>query len=124
MTPGDIAALIWAGGFILFVLLAAIPIVKLGRFIDEMRRGMGDLANGATPLVEEVTQTVTLTNDQIKKVDVVSNNVSDASANLSALSSLMASTLGQPLIKVSAFTYGVRRAIAERGRSASGKHSR
>ena len=38
-------------------------------------------------------------------------NVSDASANVSALSSLVTSTVGQPLIKVASFSYGVRQAF-------------
>ena len=54
------------------------------------------------------------TNTQLEKVDGITDNVSDASANVSALSSLVASTVGQPLIKVASFSYGVRKAF--RGR--------
>ena len=39
-------------------------------------------------------------NEQLEKVDDITSNVSDASANVSALSSLVTSTVGQPLIKV------------------------
>ena len=58
------------------------------------------------------------------KVDGISNNVSDATANISALSSLVAATIGQPLIKVSAFSYGVRQAFAGRGKPGRSRHSR
>ena len=51
------------------------------------------------------------TNEQLEKVDDITSNVSDASANVSALSSLVTSTVGQPLIKVASFSYGVRQAF-------------
>ena len=63
------------------------------------------------PLIEEVTRTVVTTNEQLEKVDDITSNVSDASANVSALSSLVTSTVGQPLIKVASFSYGVRQAF-------------
>ena len=44
-------------------------------------------------------------------MDDITSNVSDASANVSALSSLVTSTVGQPLIKVASFSYGVRQAF-------------
>ena len=48
----------------------------------------------------------------------------DASANISALSSLVAATVGSPLIKVAAFSYGVRSAFAARRKPGSGRRSR
>ena len=36
--------------------------------------------------------------------------------NVSALTSLFAATLGSPIVKVAAFSYGVRRALADRRR--------
>ena len=57
-------------------------------------------------------------------MDGISNNVSDATANISALSALVAATIGSPLIKVAAFSYGVRQAFAGRGKPKRGKRSR
>ena len=99
MSGGDIAGLIAAGVFALLVLLLAVPILKLGSVFDEMRTTIRSISDGATPLMDEVTATVSTTNQQLKKVDGISNNVSDASANISALSSLMAATVGSPLIR-------------------------
>ena len=112
MSGGDIAGLIAAGVFAVLVLLLAVPILKLGKVFDEVRTAIRSLSDGATPLMDEVTATVSTTNQQLKKVDGISSNVSDASANLSALSSLVAATVGSPLIKVAAFSYGVRTAVA------------
>ncbi|MDJ0320052.1 DUF948 domain-containing protein [Pseudarthrobacter sp. PS3-L1] len=124
MSGGDIAGLIAAGVFALLVLLLAVPIVKLGRVLDEVRTTIRSLSDGATPLMDEVTATVTTTNAQLKKVDGIASNVSDASANISALSALVAATIGSPLIKVSAFTFGVRQAMGNRKKPAAGRRSR
>jgi hypothetical protein len=93
------------------VALLAVPILKLGRVFDELRLTIRSLNNETVPLIDEVTRTVSTTNSQLEKVDGITTNVSDASANVSALSSLVASTVGQPLIKVAAFSHGVRRAF-------------
>ncbi len=114
MSGGDIAGLIAAGVFAVLVALLAVPVWKLGKVFDEMRGAIRTLSEETTPLIDEVTTTVSTTNLQLQKVDGISSNVSDASANLSALSSLVAATIGSPLIKVSAFSYGVRSALASR----------
>lgn len=124
MSGGDIAGLIAAGVFAVLVALLAVPIMKLGKVFDEMRRTIRQIGDGTTPLIDEVTATVATTNTQLGKVDGISNNVSDATANISALSALVAATVGQPLIKVAAFSYGVRQAMAGRGRKKTARRSR
>ncbi len=124
MSGGDIAGLIAAGVFAVLVLLLAVPIWKLGRVLDELRTAIRTVTDGTTPLIEEVTSTVSTTHQQLKTVDGITSNVSDASANISALSSLIAATIGSPLIKVSAFSYGVRSALAGRTAPARRRRSR
>ncbi|MFJ5106629.1 MULTISPECIES: DUF948 domain-containing protein [unclassified Glutamicibacter] len=111
MSGSDIAGLIAAGAFVVLVVLLAVPIIKLGKVFDELRKSIKDLADGTTPLIGEVANTVATTNDQLKKVDAITSNVSDTTANVSALSSLVAATVGKPLIKVAAFTEGVKVAM-------------
>lgn len=67
MSGGDIAGLIAAGVFALLVLLLAVPILKLGRVLDEVRTSIRSISDGATPLMDEVTATVSTTNQQLKK---------------------------------------------------------
>lgn len=126
MSGSDIAGLIAAGVFAVLVALLALPIVKLGKVFDELRSSIRTLSDGATPLMDEVTSTVSTTHEQLKKVDGIAANVSDASANVSALSSLVAATVGSPLVKVASFTYGVRSAWIQRGDDAkpTGRRSR
>lgn len=89
----------------------AIPLMKLGKVFDELVIVIRSLNSEATPLISEVTKTMITTNSQLEKVDDITNNVSDASANVSALSSLVTSTVGQPLIKVASLSYGLRKAM-------------
>ncbi|GAA1050471.1 DUF948 domain-containing protein [Arthrobacter russicus] len=114
MSGGDIAGLIAAGVFAILVAILAVPVFKLGKVFDELSGTIRSISEGTTPLIDEVTATVSTTNEQLKKVDGMTSNVSDATANLSALSSLIAATVGSPLIKVAAFSYGVREAFAGR----------
>lgn len=111
MTGGDIAGLISAGVFAILVALLALPIIRLTKVFDELIVTIRSLNQSTGPLIEEVTRTVVTTNEQLEKVDDITSNVSDASANVSALSSLVTSTVGQPLIKVASFSYGVRQAF-------------
>ncbi|EMQ97636.1 DUF948 domain-containing protein [Paeniglutamicibacter gangotriensis] len=123
MTGSDIAGLIAAGVFAVLVALLAIPIWKLGKVFDELRAAVKDVSDGTTPLLSEVTNTVATTNDQMLKVDGITTNVSDATANISALSSLTAATVGRPLIKVAAFSAGVRSVLATKP-TGKGRRSR
>lgn len=123
MTGSDIAGLIAAAVFAVLVALLAIPIWKLGRVFDELRHAVREVSEGTTPLLEEVTTTVATTNGQLLKVDTITTNVSDASANITALSSLVAATVGRPLIKAAAFSHGVRAALAATP-SGKGRRSR
>ena len=114
MSGGDIAGLIAAGVFAILVALLALPIIRLTKVFDELIVTIRSLNQSTSPLIDEVTKTVVTTNEQLEKVDGITSNVSDASANVSALSSLVTSTVGQPLIKVASFSYGVRQAFAVR----------
>jgi uncharacterized protein YoxC len=125
MSVGDVAGLIAALAFVLLVGFLAYPLVKLGKVLDETRLTVRGLSEGTLPLLSEVTTTVATTNEQLERVDTITTNVAQVSTNVSALTSLFAATLGSPVVKVAAFTYGVRQALGGRragtGR-AGGRH--
>lgn len=114
MSVGDIAGLIAAIAFVLLVGLLAIPLLKVGKVLDEARRLVRNVTDETVPLINGVTETVGHTNDQLERVDAITSNVQQMTTNISALASLFAATLGSPVVKVAAFTYGVRRAMSER----------
>ena len=116
MSPGEIAGLIAACAFLLLVGVLAYPLVKLGWVFDETRHMIKGVSDETVPLLSEVTTTVTHTNEQLVRVDAITSNVQAMTTNVSALTALFAATLGTPVIKVAAFTYGVRSAISGRNR--------
>jgi predicted PurR-regulated permease PerM len=115
MSAGDVAGLIAAVVFALLVGLLAYPIVKVGRLVEDLRHAVQGVSEQTIPLLSEVTTTVSTTNAQLVRVDAITANVQQVTTNVSALTSLFAATLGSPLVKVAAFSYGVRQAMSGRG---------
>lgn len=120
MTIGDIAGLIAAVVFAVLVGLLAIPLVKLGRVLDETRNAIREASDGITPILSETTVTIQEANKQLARVDTITSNVADVTGNVSALVALFAATVGGPLIKLAGFSAGVRAAF----RAASPRGSR
>ena len=114
MSIGELAGLIAALAFVLLVGFLAYPLYKLGKVFDETRVSVHDLTGGALPLLSEVTTTVTTANGQLVRVDTITSNVAEVSENVSALTRLFAATLGSPVVKVAAFSYGLRQALSNR----------
>ena len=111
MSGGDVAAIIGASGFVLLVVFLAVPLLKLGRVLDETRNSIRDLNESVAPLLTELTETVTETNKQLAKVDVITENVADVTTNISSLVAVFSATLGSPLVKLAGLTQGLRSAI-------------
>lgn len=114
MSIGELAGLIAALAFVLLVGFLGYPLYKLGKVFDETRVSVHDLSGSAVPLLDEVTTTVSNTNAQLVRVDTITRNAAEVSENVSALTRLFAATLGSPVVKVAAFSYGVRQALSGR----------
>ena len=121
MTVGEIAGLIAAIAACVFVALAAVPLLKAGRALDEVRLAVRDLGTNSVPGLQELKGTVAATNTELAKLGVVTDDASTVSGhatvvseNAAQLSTLFAATLGGPLVKTAAFTYGVRKAFKGR----------
>jgi uncharacterized protein YoxC len=129
VSAGEIAALVAAAAFALLVLLAAIPLLKLGRTLDEATVAIRKAHENTDPLFDGANTTLTHVNTQLERVDGITANARAVTGNVSALSSLFTATLGGPLVKTAALSYGVSRAIRSRRKAkaasdAAGKHSR
>lgn len=127
MSGGAIAALIAAGAFVLLVLLLAYPLLKLGRTLDEATLAIRKTHDGVSPLLDQAQDTMTQVNSQLDHVGGIAKNVDSMTTNVAALTSVVSSTLGSPLIKVAAFSYGVRKTVHDRRdvqvlRDAKSKH--
>jgi uncharacterized protein YoxC len=111
MSGGDIAGLVAAGVFAILVALIAIPLVKLGKVFDETSAAIRDLSSNVTPLLEEATTTISESNKQLGRLDTITGDIAETTGNVTALVSLFAASVGGPLIKVAAFSAGVRAAL-------------
>ena len=103
MSGGDIAAIIAASAFALFVLFTAIPLVKLGRLIDETSASVRELSEDVSPLLTGLTETVTETNKQLARIDVITENAAEVSQNISSLVAVFTASVGSPLVKIAGF---------------------
>jgi uncharacterized protein YoxC len=114
VSGGAIAALVAAIAFAVLVLLLAIPLFKLGRTLDEATLAIRKTHEGAAPLLAEAQDAMTQVNTQLVHVEGIAKNVNSMTTNVAALTSVVSSTLGNPLIKVAAFSYGVRKTVNQR----------
>lgn len=121
MTLGEVAGLIAAVAAVALVAFSAVPLLKLGRVLEETRLAVRDVGHNTVPILVELKGTVSATNDELGKLSLVTNDIAKVSANASVvsenaaqLSTVFSSTLGGPLIKTAAFTYGVRQAVTGR----------
>jgi uncharacterized protein YoxC len=92
----------------------AYVLVKLGKVVGDTSKLVSGVADQTVPLLGEVTSSVVHVNHELERVDAITANVQSISSNVSALTAVFAATLGSPVIKVAAFSYGVRRALSER----------
>jgi uncharacterized protein YoxC len=121
---GEIAGLVAAGAFLLLVLILAVPLLKLGKTVDQATRTLAQVADSLGPTlanvnttIDGVNETLVGVNGQLAKVDTMTNHAQQVTTNVASLSSLVAATVGGPLVKVAAFTYGVRSAAKARNKT-------
>jgi uncharacterized protein YoxC len=124
MSAGAVAGLIAAGAFLILALFGCYAIAKLARIFDEVAERVRqtdraidestDRIRQAGTTVDEVNTALASVNIELAKVEQITTHVEQITGNVSALTSVFAATLGGPVIKVAAFTYGVRRAASKR----------
>ena len=130
MSLGAIAGLIAAIAFVALVGLAAVPLLKLGRVLEEVRLAVRDIGHESVPILTELQGTVRATNEELHRIGVVTEDVAKVSHNATVvtenaanLATVFSATLGGPLVKTAALTYGVRKAFRD-GPSRLGRRSR
>ncbi|MFE2726223.1 DUF948 domain-containing protein [Kitasatospora sp. NPDC059327] len=119
MSVGELAGLLVAVFWAVLVTLLAVVLVRLSRVLKEAAVLVSAVTEQAVPLLSEAGAAVRSANEQLERVDEITANVQDAAANANALSSTVAATLGGPLVKVAAFSYGVRKAVAKQNGTAT-----
>jgi uncharacterized protein YoxC len=116
VSAGAVVGLIFAIFFAVGVVFLCVVLLRLSQVLRETKQLVAGISEKTSPLLTEITATVVTTNQQLGKVDVITDNVSNISTNASALASTFSATVGGPMIKAAAFSYGVRSALANRRR--------
>jgi uncharacterized protein YoxC len=115
--PGGYAVLALAFGWVVLVGFLAYVLVKLGGVLQSSADLVDGITEKTVPLLGEVTTSVVHVNMELERVDAITENVQNVSSNIAGLTALFAATLGSPVVKVAAFSYGVRRAAGRKHRS-------
>lgn len=130
MNGGEIAALIAAGAFAMLVLVLAVPLLRLRHTVDAATRAIRDLTDRTAPILGKADTTMDNVNTallqvqtsldgvnlQLQKVDTITGHAAHVSANVANLAGVVTSVASNPLVKVAAFGYGVRKAAALRSK--------
>jgi uncharacterized protein YoxC len=128
VSGGQIAALIAAGAFLMLVLVLAVPILRLRHTVDAATRAVNEITDRTAPILGNVNTTVENVNTaltqvhtsldgvnlQLARLDTITGHASQVSANVANLVTVVSSAASNPLTKVAAFTYGMRRAAKQR----------
>jgi uncharacterized protein YoxC len=128
---GSIAALIAALTFLLLVGVLSVPILRLRHTIDAATKALREVADQTGPMLGNVNTTITNVNAalgqvqtsldgvnlQLARLDTITDHAQRVTANVANLSTIVAGAAANPLVKVAAFGYGVRKAAANRRRA-------
>ncbi len=114
MTVGEIAALVAAGAAVVLVVFAAVALTKLGRTMDEATAAIREARKSSVPLLNDADTAIKQVNTQLERVDGITAGARAVTSNVSVLASLFTATLGGPLVRTAAFSYGLSRAIRAR----------
>ena len=128
MSGGQIAALIAAGAFLMLVVVLAVPILRLRHTVDAATRAVNEITDRTAPILTNVNTTVENVNTaltqvhtsldgvnlQLARLDTITGHASQVSANVANLVTVVSSAASNPLTKIAAFTYGMRRAAKQR----------
>jgi hypothetical protein len=124
VTGGQLAALIAAGFFAAGMCAVVFVLFRLAGLISHANRILTDYSDRAGTLIERAQAAVDRTNEQLARtdsitasMDEVTANMADLSGHVSALAGLargISAGFGTPLLRISAFVFGVHRAVALR----------
>jgi uncharacterized protein YoxC len=125
---GEVAWLVVAGAFLMLVLVLAVPILRLRKTIDAATNAINDLNDRTAPILANANTTIEGVNValsqvhtsldgvniQLAKIDTMTGHAQNVTANVANLATVVSAAAANPLVKVAAFGYGVRRAAAAR----------
>ena len=120
-TAWDIAKIFMLVAIAFSFWFACYLLFKLAKGLAGIMESTEELIDGVTketvPRLSEVTTSVVHVNEELVRVDAITENVQTMTSNIGSLVGLFGATLGTPLVKVAAFSYGIRKAVAGRNKA-------
>jgi uncharacterized protein YoxC len=124
----EVAALIASIAFLVLCAAIAVPLLRLRHTVDAATETINDVNDRAAPILSNLNVTiesvnialsqtkVTLdgVNIQLARLDAITGHVSQVTANVANLTTVVSEAAASPLVKAAAFGFGVRRAAARR----------
>jgi Bacterial protein of unknown function (DUF948) len=124
MNAGQLAALVAAGFFAVLACVAMYVLIRLARLMSAVTGMVTDYKARADQLIEQAQAAVDRTNEQLIRTDAITASMDQVTANMAELSGHVSALAGlargistaasAPLTGLSAFAFGVRRAIVVR----------
>lgn len=114
LTALELAALIAAVVWSVLVAFLCVALVKLIRLLNETRKAVAEFGERTGPLLDDVSTTVESTNAQLTQVAEITANAQSTSEDLASMTALTRSVVTGPLVRVAAFSYGLRRVLGQR----------
>lgn len=102
MSWGEIAGLVAAAAAVVFVALCAVPLLKLGGVMDELRLAVRRLGEGTTPILDELKGAVSTTTQEIARLSEVTEELAKMSRSASTMTEQAANVstvVSTPLVK-------------------------
>jgi hypothetical protein len=124
-----VSALDWAWFAVAIVVLGlVVATILVMTNLFRVLTAVKDLLDGVTkqtvPLLGEVSTTVSLVNTELGRVDGILATAETVTQTVGHLVEVISSTISSPLVKLSAFAYGLRKAVGAAADDDGGKGRR
>jgi hypothetical protein len=124
-----VTALDWAWFAVAIVVLGLViagivVLANLFRVLDSVKDLLDGVTKQTVPLLGEVGTTVSLVNQELVRVDGILATAENITTTTGNLVNTISGTITSPLVKLSAFAWGLRRAVGAAGEDDGGGRSR
>ena len=100
------------------VIVVCVVLSNVFRMLTSTIELIDGVTSQTVPLLHNVNGTVTLVNQELVRVDGILTTVETVTATVGNMVNVVSATISSPLVKLSAFAYGLRRAA---GKAAEGE---
>lgn len=100
ITLGQIAGLIAAIGFLVLVYYSIKPLRQLSAVLKRLAESIQEITTHTLPAIDAATKTVKEANNQVHKINAVTDATARTAEDISAMTTLVTSTIGAPFLAV------------------------